>query len=82
MPVAVQCTSGHEVVQQVRPTGEPDETTSGLVVPPSSFPISFHVDCASLFLSLYLLLLGITDAQIAINIIFQEEIKKLTIYLL
>ncbi|EGI64675.1 hypothetical protein G5I_06864 [Acromyrmex echinatior] len=27
--VAVQCTSGHEVVQQVRPTGEPDETTSG-----------------------------------------------------
>lgn len=37
MPVAVQCTSGHEVVQQVRPTGEPDETTSGHVVP-SCFP--------------------------------------------
>ncbi|KOC66122.1 hypothetical protein WH47_01015 [Habropoda laboriosa] len=30
VPVGVWYTSGHEVVQQVRPTGEPDGTTSGL----------------------------------------------------
>ncbi|KAK1125735.1 hypothetical protein K0M31_005283 [Melipona bicolor] len=30
VPVDVWYTSGHEVVQQVRPTGEPDGTTSGL----------------------------------------------------
>ena len=29
VPVGVWYTSGHEVVQQVRPTGEPDGTTSG-----------------------------------------------------
>ncbi|KYN10609.1 hypothetical protein ALC57_17214, partial [Trachymyrmex cornetzi] len=41
--VAVQCTSGHEVVQQVRPTGEPDETTSGPGRPPCPrFSSLFH----------------------------------------
>lgn len=30
VPVGVWYTSGHEVVQQVRPTREPDGTTSGL----------------------------------------------------
>lgn len=43
VPVGVWYTSGHEVVQQVRPTGEPDGTTSGpaLTTTPSVVP-PFH----------------------------------------
>lgn len=46
--VGVWYTSGHEVVQQVRPTREPDGTTSGLAFATTPQVVSFLLSSRSL----------------------------------